>query len=83
MPLPSSSVNTSRPRMRHGEALEVAAEGVHDDVGQWDRAVGRVCLWWPEEGSASGQQDELLVDARGAAVEVDVFVVESEALALS
>jgi hypothetical protein len=65
------------------EALKVPAEGVDDHVGQWNRAVGRGCLRWAEEGLATGQQDELLVDAKGAALEVDVFVVEAEALSVA
>jgi hypothetical protein len=60
----------------------VLPEGGHDDIGQRNRAMGGQRLRWAEEGLAAGEQDELLVDAQGVAVEVEVLVVESEALAL-
>jgi hypothetical protein len=61
----------------------VAGHRVDDDVRERERAVGGCCLGRPEERTAVGEQDELLLDPEAVVVEVEVVGVEAEALALA
>jgi len=61
----------------------VLAERLHNNVWQRHRAVRGRRLRRGEERLAAGEQDQLLLDAQGLTVEVEAFIDDAEALALS